>query len=380
MLRKNVIMQIFVICAMQFLRFLLLPFSLIYGIVMWFRNLFFDYHIFKETTFPVPVIAVGNLTTGGTGKTPHIEYLISLLHHRFKVATLSRGYGRKTSGFLMVADPSTTSMIGDEPMQYHSKFKDIIVSVGEDRVSAIQHLIRIETKPEVILLDDAFQHRSVKPGINILLIEYERVMDIDYPLPAGNLREWKSGMKRADIIIISKAPAILVPIERKRILEHLKTSDQQVFFTCYKYGEFTRVNGKQGTMFMSSSYYLEKRFTIVLVTGIANSSGLYEYLRRHTDKIETISFRDHHEYTLRDIEKIKETFDNIVNPSKIIVTTEKDAMRLRNPELEEAIRPLPFFYIPIEVMFHNDKEKFDQIITDYVRENQPHSLVHQAAD
>ena len=366
---------------MQFLRLLLLPFSLLYGIVMWFRNVFYDRNILKETSFPIPVISVGNLTTGGTGKTPHIEYLISLLHNTFKVATLSRGYGRRTSGFLLVADPSTTSMIGDEPMQYHSKFKDIIVSVGEDRVAAIQHLSLIETKPEVILLDDAFQHRSVKPGINILLIEYDKVMNVDYPLPAGNLREWKSGMKRADLIIISKSPAILVPIERKRIIEHLKPAHhQQVYFTCYKYGEFTRVNAKPGTMFMSSAYYLEKRFTIVLVTGIANPSGLYEYLRRHTDKIEKITFPDHHEYTLGDIQKIRETFDNIANSSKIIVTTEKDAMRLRSPELEEAIKQLPFFYLPIEVMFHNDKEKFDQTITEYVRKNQPHRLIHQAAD
>ncbi len=366
---------------MQFLRLLLLPFSLLYGIVMWLRNALYDRNILKTTGFPVPVISVGNLTIGGTGKTPHIEYLISLLHDEFKVATLSRGYGRKTSGFLLVADPSTTSMIGDEPMQYHSKFKDIIVSVGEDRVAAIQHLVHLESKPEAILLDDAFQHRAVKAGINILLIEYDQVMNVDYPLPAGNLREWKSGMKRADIIIISKSPTILVPIERKRIIEHLEPAvHQQVYFTYYKYGDFIRVNGKQGMMLMSSSYYLEKRFTIVLVTGIANPSGLYEYLRRHTDKIEKITFPDHHEYTLRDINKIRETFDNIANSSKIIVTTEKDAMRLRNPELEEAIKQLPFFYLPIEVMFHNDNPKFDQTITDYVRQNQQHRNVHQATD
>lgn len=366
---------------MQFLRLLLLPFSLLYGITMWLRNLLYDKNILKATGFQIPVIVVGNLTVGGTGKTPHIEYLIRLLHSGFKLATLSRGYGRKTSGFLLVADPSTTSMIGDEPMQYHSKFRDIIVSVGEDRVSAIEHLSLLEPKPEAILLDDAYQHRAVKAGMNILLLEYDKVMHVDYPLPAGNLREWKSGMKRADIIVISKSPAILVPIERKRIIEHLQLPDhQQVYFTCYRYGDFTRVNGKQGMMFMSSSYYLEKRFTIVLVTGIANPSGLYEYLRRHTDKIEKITFPDHHEYTLRDVEKIRETFDNIANSNKIIVTTEKDAMRLRNPELEEAIRPLPFFYLPIEVMFHNDKEKFDQTITEYVRKNQPHSLSHQAAD
>lgn len=355
---------------MQFLRLLLLPFSLLYGVIMWFRNFFYDRKILKATSFRIPIISVGNLTVGGTGKTPHIEYLIRLLHGAFKVATLSRGYGRKTSGFMLVSDPSTTAMIGDEPMQYHSKFKDVIVSVGEDRTAAIQNLVLMELKPEVILLDDAFQHRAVKAGINILLIEYDQVMKVDYPLPAGNLREWKTGMKRADIIIITKSPAILVPIERKRIIEHLKPEvRQEVYFSFYKYGEFTKVIGKQGMMFMSSSYYLEKRFTIVLVTGIANPSGLIEYLRRHTDKIEVITFPDHHEYSLGDIKKIQETFDNIAHSNKIIVTTEKDAMRLRNPELEEAIKHLPLFFLPVEVAFHIDKEKFDQHITDYVRKN-----------
>jgi len=366
---------------MQFLRLLLLPFSLIYGTVMAVRNLLYDRKILKATNFRIPILSVGNLTVGGTGKTPHIEYLIRLLKSEFKIATLSRGYGRKTSGFMLVSDPSTTSMIGDEPMQYHSKFKDVIVAVGEDRVAAIHNLALMEIKPEVILLDDAFQHRAVIAGLNILLIEYDQVMNVDYPLPAGNLREWKSGMKRADVIIITKSPAILVPIERKRIIEHLKPGvNQALFFTYYKYGEFTRVIGRQGMMFMSSSYYLENRFTIVLVTGIANPAGLIEYLRRHTDKIELIRFPDHHEYSLADVKKIQETFDNIANSNKIIVTTEKDAMRLRNPELEESMKQLPVFYLPIEVVFHTEKEKFDQIITNYVRKNQYDSFIHQEAN
>ncbi|MCX6292072.1 MAG: tetraacyldisaccharide 4'-kinase, partial [Bacteroidetes bacterium] len=365
----------------QFLRFLLLPFSLIYGTIMWIRNFLYDHKILNSKTFRIPVIGVGNLNTGGTGKTPHVEYLVRLLKGEFKVATLSRGYGRKTSGFILVTDPATTTSIGDEPMQYHSKFKDIMVSVGEDRVAAIENLLHTVNKPEVVLLDDAYQHRTVKAGINILLFEYDKVMDTDYPLPAGNLREWKPGMKRADIIIITKSPSILVPIERKRILERLKPRPhQQVYFSHYRYGEFVKITGKQGSMFMSSSYYLEKRFTILVVTGIANPSGLIEYLRRHTDKLEIMTFPDHHNFSLRDIKKIQETFDNIANASKIIVTTEKDAMRFRNPELEEGIRPLPLFYLPIEVAFHNEKEKFDQFISDYVRKNQPHRLVHQATN
>ncbi len=310
------------------------------------------------------------MTTGGTGKTPHVEYLIRLLKDNYRVATLSRGYGRKTSGFMLVSGPATTSMIGDEPMQYHTKFNDILVSVGEDRVEAINSLLRIPSAPQVILLDDAYQHRSVKPGKSILLIEYENVFKTDFPLPAGNLREWTSGMKRADIIIITKSPAILVPIERKRILEKIQPlTHQEVFFSYYRYGDFNKVSGQAGEMLMGSKYYLEKRFTILLVTGIANPSGMIEYLRRHTDKMEMLTFPDHHEFSVKDIQKIQERFDNIANQSKIIVTTEKDAMRLRNPEIVNMVTHLPLFYIPIEVVIHQDEEKLNKIILDYVRKN-----------
>jgi tetraacyldisaccharide 4'-kinase len=225
----------------------------------------------------------------------------------------------------------------------------------------------------------------VKAGVNILLMEYDKVMDVDYPLPSGNLREWKSGMKRAEIIVISKSPTILVPIERKRIIDHIEPlPHQHVYFTYYRYGDFTKITSRQNMMAMSSSYYLEKRFTILLVTGIASPAGMIEYLRRHTDKIEVLTFSDHHEYSLRDIKKIQETFDNIANANKIILTTEKDAMRLKNPELEEVIKNLPLFYLPIEVQFHPDVNReqinFDQYMTDYVRKNQPHRLVHQATN
>ncbi|HNQ61611.1 MAG TPA: tetraacyldisaccharide 4'-kinase [Bacteroidia bacterium] len=355
---------------MQNLRLLLLPFSFIYGLVVAVRNFLFDKGILKSTSFRIPIISVGNLSTGGTGKTPHVEYLIRLLRSDYRIATLSRGYGRKTSGFMLVSTPASTSIIGDEPMQYHTKYKDILVSVGEDRVEAIENLLGIPTPPEIILMDDAFQHRKLKPGKSILLIEYESIFKQDFLLPAGNLREWVSGMKRADIIIISKSPSILVPIERKRVIEEIKPlAHQEVFFSYYRYGDFLKVNGDDNAMLMSAKYYLEKRFTILMVTGIANPSGIMEYLRRHTDKLETLIFPDHHEFSVRDIRKIQETFDNIANASKIIVTTEKDAMRLRNPEIARMIEHLPIFYIPIEVVIHQEEEKFNTLITDYVRQN-----------
>ena len=355
---------------MQTLRLLLWPFSLIYGLVVAIRNLLFDKGFLKSTSFNIPVISVGNLSTGGTGKTPHVEYLIRLLRTNYRIATLSRGNGRKKKGFMLVSSPATTSMIGDEPMQYHSKYSDILVSVGEDRVEAIQTLLSIPSPPQVVLMDDAYQHRRVKPGKSILLIEYENIFKQDFLLPAGNQREWLSGKKRADIIIISKSPSILVPIEKKRAIEAIQPlTRQEVYFSYYRYGDFNKVSNVNSSMLMSAKYYLEKRFTILMVTGIANPSGIMEYLRRHTDKLETILFPDHHEFSVKDIQKIQETFDNIANPSKIIVTTEKDAMRLRNPDIERITNHLPIFYIPIEVVIHQEEEKFNKHILDYVRKN-----------
>ncbi|MBL0102356.1 MAG: tetraacyldisaccharide 4'-kinase [Bacteroidetes bacterium] len=355
---------------MQSWRRLLLPFSPIYGLIIRVRNFLFDRKLIKSASFPVPIIAVGNLTTGGTGKTPHVEYLIRLLKDNYKLATVSRGYGRKSQGFMLAKGECTTADIGDEPMQYHTKFPAISVAVAEKRAEAIEHLIQHVNRPQVILMDDAFQHRYVTPGMNILLVEYDSIFRQDYLLPAGNLREPRSSSKRADIIIVTKSPNILVPIEKKRILESLNPeSHQSVFFSYLRYGEFNKVFGAQSPMLMGASYYMEKRFTILLVTGIANPSGLIEYLRRHTDKLETLIFPDHHEFSSKDISKIQETFDNIANPSKIIVTTEKDAMRLRNPDLEASVQKLPFFFLPIEVFIHQEEEKFNKMITDYVRKN-----------
>jgi tetraacyldisaccharide 4'-kinase len=361
---------------MHALRRLLLPFSLVYGLVVYLRNYLFDSGRFKSTQFPVPVIGIGNLTTGGSGKTPHVEFLVRLLRKSFKVATLSRGYGRSTTGYILAQGKVNTKIIGDEPMQYLTKFNDIIVCVDEDRAEAISNLLKLDHPPGVILMDDSFQHRKVKPGMNILLTEYDKIFKEDYLLPAGNLREPKSSMKRADVIIVTKSPSILVPIERKNILEKLKAlRHQSVFFSFIRYGEFNKIFGETKVL-LGAEYYMEKRFTILLVTGIANPSGIIEYLRRHTDKLEMLIFPDHHEFDAKDISKIQQTFDNIVNPSKIIVTTEKDAMRLRNPDIDPAIQTLPFFYIPIEIKIHQEEETFNKLIIDYVTKNQPHSRVH----
>ena len=364
------------------MRFLLFPFSLIYGSIVGLRNLLYDTGLLKSVQFQMPVISVGNLTVGGTGKTPHIEYLIRLLSKESRIATLSRGYKRKSKGFLLATPATKCEDIGDEPMQFHQKFSEIQVAVGEDRVAAIQALLHEQKRPDVILLDDAFQHRAVKPGHSILLMEYDKVLKEDYVLPMGSLREWKSGMRRADTIVISKSPSILVPIERKRLLEQIPVfPHQEIFFSYYNYGEFIRFNSKPGMISMSSKYYIDMRFSILLVTGIANPASIEEHLKRQTDKLFTLSFPDHHDYTLQDVEKINKAFTEMTGMNKIIVTTEKDTMRLRKPELEEVLKNMPLFYLPIKVAFHhNEEQKFNQRILNYVRKDQANNNVHHTAN
>ena len=352
-------------------RRLLLPFSLIYGFIISIRNYLFDSGRLKSASYSIPIIGIGNLTTGGSGKTPHIEYLIRLLSSEYRCATLSRGYGRKSKGFIFAELPTNTSLIGDEPMQYLTKFKDVIICVSENRIYAINQLKKMENLPHIILMDDSYQHRWIQPGINILLIEYDSVFAKDFLLPAGNLREPWSSIKRADIIIISKSPAILAPVERKKVIERLsKYSSKPVYFTGIKYGELERVYGQKSVLQMGLEYYREKNFTILLIAGIANPSILIEHLRRFTDKLEMIIYRDHHEFSKKDLINIQQTFDNIANPNKIIVTTEKDSMRFRNPEIDISMQKLPIFFLPIEVNFLLEEETFKNLITNYVRKNQ----------
>jgi tetraacyldisaccharide 4'-kinase len=355
---------------MQRWRRFLLPFSLLYGLIVAIRNYLFDSGRFKSNSYSIPIIGIGNLTTGGTGKTPHIEYLIRLLSSEFRCATISRGYGRKSKGFIFAELPTNTSLIGDEPMQYLTKFKDVTICVSENRIEAISQLQKMENLPQIILMDDSYQHRWVQPGINILLIEYDSIFAKDYLLPAGNLREPRSSIKRADVIIISKSPAILAPVERKKVIEHLsKYSSKPVFFTGVKYGEMERVYGPKNVLQMGLEYYREKNFTILLIAGIANPSILIEYLRRYTDKLEMIIYPDHHEFSKKDLINIQQTFDNIANPNKIIVTTEKDSMRFRNPEIDISMQKLPIFFMPIEVNFLLEEDSFKNLIKNYVRKN-----------
>ncbi len=347
-------------------RILLLPFSFLYGIIIRLRNLLFDAGILSSKSFSFPVIVVGNLSTGGTGKTPHVIYLVNLLKEQFKVATLSRGYGRKTKGFLMADENVTAVDVGDEPMLYYHRFaKSIIVGVGEKRVEAIEKIKTQHPLTGVIILDDAFQHRYVKGGINILLTEFHHPYFNAYLLPAGNLREPRNGMKRADIIIVTKCPDDLNNLVQKTYADKINLlPHQQIFFSGVKYGNLIAINDHSLIAINSL-----KEYDVLLVTGIANPEPVLNFLKSVCNDVSSLSFADHHPFTLNDIVLIERNFNTIASGKKIIITTEKDAMRLSDAALLSHINKLPFYYLPIEVYFINNQNEFDQNIIKYVTKN-----------
>ncbi len=354
---------------MKIIRILLFPISLLYGLIVLVRNKLYDKGILKSTGFNMPIISVGNLVMGGTGKTPHIEYLIRLLQLEFKIATLSRGYGRKTKGFILSDSSATAKIIGDEPAQFKKNFDSLIVAVDEKRVRGVKKLTELFSDLQVVLLDDAFQHRAIKPGLSILLSDYNKLYVNDYMVPSGALREFKSGAARANIIIITKCPEMLLPIERKQIVEAIQPlAFQQIYFSYITYGDFIPMNLNASPL--SKEFYFDRDYSILLLTGIANTGSLVYYLKNKVKHIIHEKFPDHHVYTKKDIEIIKEKFNSIAAENKIIVTTEKDAMRLKDIEFAAILEQVPLFYIPIEIDFHNkDKEEFNKQLLDYVRTN-----------
>ncbi len=340
-------------------RYLLFPLTLIYGGIIWLRNKLFDKNIFKSASFNFPVICVGNLATGGTGKTPMTEFLIRLLKNDFKTATLSRGYKRKTTGFAIADDDTTALEIGDEPMQLHKKFKDIIVSVGEERVEAIPQLLQQKPDTEVILLDDAFQHRQVRAGMNILLTEYANLYTRDFILPAGDLRDVRSSSKRADIIIVTKCKADLSEIEKMAIISEINPlANQTVYFTSLVYG-------KAYHLFTKEIIDISPDCGILLVCGIANPRPLKDYLTKHADTYDMLRYADHHIFHSNDLTDIKQQFDKIKTNKKIVLTTEKDAVRLE--KFAQELTTFPIYVIPIEHAFlFNEAEKFKDAVTIFI--------------
>ncbi len=358
---------------MGFWKFLLLPFAFLYGLIVRIRHWLFNVNILKSELFELPVIGVGNLSLGGTGKTPMVEYLIRLLVDEYKLAVLSRGYGRNTNGFLTANQYSGHKDIGDEPMQYHNKFKnDIKVTVSENRRIGIKNLMQDDENLDIILLDDCFQHRYVLPGISILLTDFHNLYMEDYLLPAGTLRDVVSEAKRADIIIVTKTYKVLSPITRRRIKGILKPEEHQsLYFSYIDYGELTVVPGFKEVKIK------KKISTIVLFCGIANSYPFQEYLRDLCNDLLVIDFPDHHTYRKKDLQLVAQTYNDTFTQNKIIITTEKDAMRLVKSEYIRELDSLPLYYIPIKVKLHGlDQSNFSNQIKKYVRENKRNSRVH----
>jgi tetraacyldisaccharide 4'-kinase len=355
--------------AMKLLRLILFPLAVIYGIIISIRNFLFDKGILKQHSFNFPVIVIGNLCVGGTGKTPHTEYIIKLLKDSYKIAVISRGYGRKTSDYQLANQENSNSLfIGDEPAQIKNKFPNITVAVDENRVNGIKKTKEKVPESEVFILDDAFQHRYVKPGLSLLLTSYHNLFCDDYLLPSGNLRECRSAANRADAIIVTKCPSILSPLDRRFILDKIKPKyHQKIFFSYMKYGDFIPINGTKALF--SKEYYFNRNYSILLLTGIANPEPLEYYIEHNVKKVYKHRFADHHIYTVAEIQGIKEIFKEIPTENKLILTTEKDKMRLMLPEIQNIISDLPVFYLPLEICFHESKQdevSFDQFIKKYV--------------
>lgn len=346
-------------------RILLWPISLLYGLVTQIRNFMFDHRIIKPKEFNIPIISVGNITVGGTGKTPHVEYLVKLLKDENNPAVLSRGYKRKTKGFYIAGNYPKPDEIGDEPCQIKKKFPDVTVAVDANRVRGVQKLI--EQGIQLIILDDAFQHRYVKPGLSILLVDFNRNINEDYLLPFGRLREGVAAKDRADIMIISKTPPDIKPIDRRIIHKNLYPRPyQKVFFTGLRYGNIKAVF-KEAVNNVSLQDL--KNGSIVLFTGIAHTKQLLEYLDGFCENIIHLNYPDHANYSLKRINKIIDTFNNVKNTNKIILTTEKDAVKVSELPIEHNIFKQKLFFLPIEVFFIDEERDFNNQIIDYVRKN-----------
>ena len=342
-------------------RLFLFPIALLYGWVVVLRNWLFDKRIVKSVTFNLPIISVGNLSVGGTGKSPLVDYLVTLLKKKYPVATLSRGYKRRTSGYVLAQENTDAIEIGDEPMQFHLRHSDVAVAVGEKRIEAIPQLLFDRPETRLIILDDAFQHREINAGMNILLTEYANLYTRDFYLPTGDLRDQISSAKRAQIILVTKCPHDLTEDQRFAVLKEIDPKPgQSVFFTCIEY---------------KTPYHIETGETknlslaeeVLLVCGIANPEPLTTYIHEHSKTYEAIFYSDHHIFSIDDIREIRRRYNTIDHNEKIILTTEKDAVRLI--KYKDHFSDLPFYVIPITVHFLFDQQKeFDGLVKSYPRD------------
>jgi tetraacyldisaccharide 4'-kinase len=346
------------------LRIMLFPFSILYGLAVWLRNRLFDSNVLKSSSFNLPIICVGNLSAGGTGKSPMVMFLVSALKKRWQVAVLSRGYKRKTKGYALAHEKTTALEIGDEPMLFHNKFPDVAIAVGEERMEAIPQLLHDKPKTGVIILDDAFQHRSVKAGLNIILTDFSNLFTRDWFLPTGDLRDEKGSYKRAQALIVTKCPPDLskdVQAEIKKELNPLP--GQHVFFTSIRYGIPYHITSRRPMP-------LHSEMEVLLVTGIANPAPLKSYLQDAVAAYYEISYRDHHIFSIDDWKEIKKRYENISADRKIILTTEKDAVRLI--KFAQELQEFPVYVLPIDIQFlFNQEQAFTDLIIKFITEFRP---------
>ena len=348
----------------------LYPASWLYGAAVYLRNKLFDWRCLRSESFSIPVICIGNLAVGGTGKTPHTEYLVRLLRDcGWNVATLSRGYKRKSKGYVLANAQSSAQQIGDEPRQMKEKFPDIRVAVDKDRCHGIRELLKLEAPPvDVILLDDAFQHRKVKAGLNILLTDYHRLLCDDALLPAGRLREPAENKQRAQVVVVTKCPDTLKPIDFNIITKKLHLYPyQKLFFSGFRYGRLQPVFPQKG---QSGGRVLDGTEQLLLVTGIAAPAPMLRELEPQAHRIDHLAFGDHHAFSRSDLLLVKERFDRLKGTKRLIVTTEKDAARLKDhPHLPAELKPF-IYALPVEIeILQNQQDIFNQTIIDYVRTN-----------
>ena len=326
----------------------------------------YDKNILKSSSFNFPLICVGNLAVGGTGKTPMTELLVENLQQHYKVATLSRGYKRKTTGFAIADEHTTALEIGDEPMQFHKKYKDLIVAVGEERVVAIPQLLHQHPETQVIILDDAFQHRTVKAGLNIVLTECRNLYTRDCMMPAGDLRDVKQSMKRAHIIVVTKCRPDFSVAEKEQVISEINPlPHQRVFFTSIVYGQPYH-------LFQDTHTVVDMHTDVLLLCGIANPKPLKEFMNRNAKSYDLLRYADHHIFTSEDLDDIRKEFADMPGTHKIIITTEKDAVRLH--KFEKELKDFPIYALSIQHWFlFSEQAAFMQMVNDFVEKakNQP---------
>jgi len=342
-------------------RILLFPFSLLYWLGIAVRNFLYEKQILKSSSFGLPLICVGNLSVGGTGKSPMVEYLIRLLEHRYHIATLSRGYKRKTKGYALAGPDTTALEIGDEPMQFHQKFPELPVAVGEERMVAIPQLLHDRPQTELIILDDAFQHRAVKAGLNILLTDYSNLFTRDFYLPTGDLRDLKSSYKRAEIIVVTKCKNGISVSEKEKIRKEIRpVAGQQIFFTGLEYGDPYHFTTRQPLP-------LQPETDVLLVTGIANPRPLKMMLEEKHKTYQMLQFPDHHIFTIDDWKEIIRKFEEIKANDKIILTTEKDAVRL--DKFRQEASGIPLYVIPVRHQFlFEEAADFEETVIQFIQQ------------